>query len=171
MIVLKQFTRKDFSKLISWVTSPEDMVQWSGNTFKYPLDEEQLEKYVRGQEGDNPVRFILKAVDTDTNTYIGNLTLERINSENKTAALACVLVGDTDYRNKGIGEFMVKEAVRIGFELLGLETITLNVYTFNKAAIRCYEKVGFFIEGLNPNSKQWGNEKWEAYKMKICKNN
>lgn len=146
------------------------MVQWSGNTFKYPLDEEQLEKYVSGQEGDNPVRLILKAVDTETNAYIGNLTLERINSENKTAAIACVLVGDIDYRNKGIGEFMVKETVRIGFELLGLETITLNVYTFNKAAIRCYEKAGFVIEGLNSNSKQWGNEKWEAYKMKISKN-
>ncbi len=152
---------------MSWITSQESMVQWSGNTFTYPLNEEQLEKYIQGSEGENPRRKILKAVDSETGTYIGNITLEMKDPGTKKAAIACVLVGDTAYRNKGIGEIMVRETVKIAFQQLGLETITLNVYTFNKSAIRCYEKVGFVIEGLNPNSRKWGNEYWEAYKMKL----
>ncbi|MCP9228576.1 GNAT family N-acetyltransferase, partial [Bacillus mycoides] len=45
MIKLKQFTRSDFKQLINWINSEEFLIQWSGNAFTYPLNEQQLEKY------------------------------------------------------------------------------------------------------------------------------
>lgn len=45
MIKLEKFTRSDFKQLINWIDSEEFLIQWSGNAFTYPLDEQQLERY------------------------------------------------------------------------------------------------------------------------------
>jgi RimJ/RimL family protein N-acetyltransferase len=149
MIILKPFERTDFSTLISWFKSPEDLIQACGRTFQYPLDEAQLEIYLSGSQQPKPIRKIFKFVDFESCKHIGNATLERINLTEHSAAIACVIIGDPEFRGKGICEIIMQSVIQFAFDELGLTKLTLNVFDFNSPAIKCYEKAGFKIADRN----------------------
>lgn len=166
-IVLEEFTRNDFEKLISWISSPEYMIQWCGKTFSFPLDSAQLEKYMLGAEQDPPVRKILKAVDMSANIYFGNITIERIDKAAKQAALTCMLIGDNSYIGQGLCCEIVNSAVKIAFKEIGLETLTLNAFDFNTSAVKCYEKCGF--REIEKTILEYDTKKYMNIKMKLTK--
>src|SRR5438876_8129796 len=143
MIELKPFERSDFKALISWLPTEEFMIQACGRTFQFPLNARQLEYYMQGAEESPPERMIFKVVDTASNKHIGNLTLEKIDRKNLSAAVACVIIGDDAYKGKGICKMMMQKIIGIAFDELGLNKLTLNVYDFNSPAIKCYKSAGF----------------------------
>ncbi len=170
MIELKYFERTDFKQLIDWIDSPAFLLQWSGPAFKYPLTENQLEKYIENANNDQAETFVYKVIDQDSGKVIGHISLGRIDRENKSARIGKVLVGDQNVRGKGIGQQMMKEVLRIAFDELGLHRVTLGVFDFNKSAIACYEKIGFKKEGLLRDSSKYGNEYWSQWEMSILEN-
>ena len=52
-----------------------------------------------------------------------------------------------DLCGKGYGASIIDEAYRISRQLYPDKTLYLTVRTWNKRAIRCYEKAGFVIDG------------------------
>jgi RimJ/RimL family protein N-acetyltransferase len=164
-IELQPFERSDFAQLIKWSGSPEFLLQWSGSTFHYPLDEAQLEEYTNGSRGDVPVRKIFRVVDKTSGRTVGHIALSNINRRSRSAAISCVLIGDPDARGKGIGAQMIRRVLEIGFDELGLHRIQLSVFDFNTTAIACYEQVGFVKEGLHRETSRIGDEYWSAYLM------
>jgi len=46
MIKLEPFTSKDFLRLINWMDSERELVQFAGPIFSYPLTENQLTEYI-----------------------------------------------------------------------------------------------------------------------------
>ncbi|PGZ05717.1 GNAT family N-acetyltransferase [Bacillus cereus] len=162
MIKLKQFTRNDFKQLKNWIHSEEFLIQWSGNAFTYPLDEEQLEKYI---ESANTLAF--KVIDEETLNVIGHISLGQIDNRNKSARIGKVLVGDMKMRGRSIGKQMMKAVLYIAFEELKLHRVTLGVYDFNTSAISCYEKIGFVKEGLLRESKKVGDTYWNLWEMSM----
>lgn len=163
MIRLAGFERTDFGTLIGWIRSKDFMFQWCGSTFTYPLDELQLDKYMTGTVGKNPVRNVYKAVDPENGKHIGNLTLEF--KGRKEAVISCVIVGDPAKRGKGIGEKMIEEAVKIGFKKYGVKKISLNVFRSNGSAVRCYEKAGFRVTAKYPHPLRPDDEEWVNLRM------
>ena len=166
-LALEPFDRSDFARLIGWVPSPEVLLQWAGPIFDFPLNETQLETYLHGAEGDVPIRRIFRSVKTDTHVVVGHIELNNIDEKNKSATLCRVLVGDSSLRGKGIGAEMVKRALTIGFERLGLHRIDLVVFDFNEAAVDCYKKAGFTIEGRLRDARRLGEHYWSLYQMSI----
>lgn len=149
MIKLESFKKSDFKQLINWINSEEFLIQWSGNAFTFPLDEQQLEKYI---ESANTLAF--KVVDEETSDVIGHISLGQIDNINKSARIGKVLVGNTKMRGRSIGKHMMKAVLHIAFDELKLHRVTLGVYDFNTSAISCYEKIGFVKEGLLRESKE-----------------
>lgn len=49
---------------------------------------------------------------------------------------------------QGVGEQVIKETLKFGFETLKLHRIELEVFDFNHRAYRAYEKSGFIKEGI-----------------------
>ncbi len=49
---------------------------------------------------------------------------------------------------RGYGTEVVQLMLRYGFDTLGLHRISLRVASYNTRAIRCYEKCGFRLEGI-----------------------
>lgn len=141
MIRLETFNEADFDRLINWAVSEEILVQFSGPIFKFPLTKKQLEKYLTEKKS-----IAFKVVDTESGEIIGHS--EIYHSENSIAKLCRILIGDESFRGKGIGEQTINKLVEYSFEKLNVEKVELNVYDWNKSAIRCYEKSGFVI---NPN--------------------
>ena len=62
---------------------------------------------------------------------------------------------------------MIKAALKIGFEELGLHRISLGVYENNKAALNCYLKSGFQIEGVSRDILWYKNEYLSMIEMGI----
>ncbi|NKX58586.1 GNAT family N-acetyltransferase [Bacillus cereus] len=162
VIKLESFKKSDFKQLINWINSEEFLIQWSGNAFTFPLDEQQLEKYI---ESANTLAF--KVVDEETPDVIGHISLGQIDNINKSARIGKVLVGNTKMRGRSIGKHMMKAVLHIAFDELKLHRVTLGVYDFNTSAISCYEKIGFVKEGLLRESKRVGETYWNLWEMSM----
>ncbi len=74
-----------------------------------------------------------------------------------------------DYCNRGYGTKILKTAVEISNNLYPGAHIYLQVRTWNKRAIRCYEKVGFQISG-EAFVRITGSGKGEFFTMKYIGN-
>ena len=162
VIKLESFKKSDFKQLINWINSEEFLIQWSGNAFTFPLDEQQLEKYI---ESANTLAF--KVVDEETSDVIGHISLGQIDNINKSARIGKVLVGNTKMRGRSIGKHMMKAVLHIAFDELKLHRVTLGVYDCNTSAISCYEKIGFVKEGLLRESKRVGETYWNLWEMSM----
>ncbi|MGW6193108.1 GNAT family N-acetyltransferase [Bacillus cereus] len=167
MIKLKQFTRNDFKQLINWIDSEEFLIQWSGNAFTYPLNEQQLDSYIESANYENVNILAFKAVDEETKKVIGHISLGQIDYVNKSARIGKVLVGDTNMRGHSIGKQMMKAVLSIAFNELKLHRVTLGVFDFNSSAISCYENIGFVKEGLLRESKKVGETYWNLWEMSM----
>lgn len=162
LIKLEPLKRSDFKQLINWINSEEFLIQWSGNAFTYPLNDQQLEQYI---ESTNTLAF--KVIDEDSKEVIGHISLGQIDNINRSARIGKVLVGDTKMRGRSIGKHMMKAVLHIAFEELKLHRVTLGVYDFNTSAISCYEKIGFVKEGLLRESKKVGETYWNLWEMSM----
>ncbi|MDR6226154.1 GNAT family N-acetyltransferase [Desmospora profundinema] len=161
MIRLEPLAPADWKRLVEWTDSPEFLLQWAGPQFRFPLDEEQIKAHVEEGAG---IRRNFKAVLQDSGEMAGHVELNHINLENRSATVSRVLL-DPHRRGGGLGAAMVEEAVRIGFEGLGLHRLDLYVFDFNRSAIACYEKVGFRREGVLRHARRMGDEYWNLCVM------
>ena len=81
-------------------------------------------------------------IDAQTDSLIGNAGLHKLNHLHRNAEIG-IFIGDKKYWNKGYGTEALSLLIDYCFAVLNLHNISLNVYSFNARAIRCYEKVGF----------------------------
>jgi RimJ/RimL family protein N-acetyltransferase len=167
MITLRPFERSDFARLIGWADSPAFLLQWAGPLFTYPLDTAQLDRYLADAQQEPPTRMIFTAVDDATGAAVGHIEMAKIDARNRSASLSRVLIGDAARRGKGTGVEMVRRALEIGFDRVGLHRIDLVVFDFNAGAIACYEKAGFAVEGRLRESRRFGEEFWTLIQMSI----
>jgi RimJ/RimL family protein N-acetyltransferase len=93
--------------------------------------------------GSNPSFAI---VDKDIGKPIGATSLFDIDPIHRTAMFG-IFIGDRNYWNAGFGTEATNLVLDYGFHVLNLNNIALTVMSFNKRAIRCYEKCGFKLVG------------------------
>ena len=94
--------------------------------------------------------LFLSIIDKKTKQPIGSTTLI-LSEQDDLQANFGLMIGEKEYWGKGYGSECTKEMCRIGFELLGLEKISLTVFPENFSALHIYEKVGFQKVGLLKN--------------------
>jgi RimJ/RimL family protein N-acetyltransferase len=164
MIKLEKFNNTDFERLITWADNEEMLVQFSGPIFKFPLTTKQLEDYVKEEN-----RLPFKVIDTASEEVIGHAEIYK--SEDNLAKLCRILIGEEKYRGKGIGEKIVNLLVKYSFEKLNVEKVELNVYDWNKQAIKCYEKSGFAINPDKINKIIVQENIWISLNMTVNKTN
>ena len=168
MIVLEYFERNDFTQLTQWIHNDELLMNWSGSMFNYPLTEKSLEWYIEDVNEINiSDAFIYKAIDTTSGHTVGHISLGGISRKNRSGRISRVLVGGIDNRGRGCCKDMVNAVLKIGFEDLNLHRISLGVYDFNEAAIRCYQKSGFTIEGTTRDVLLFKGKWWSLVEMSI----
>ncbi|SET54858.1 Protein N-acetyltransferase, RimJ/RimL family [Salinibacillus kushneri] len=162
MIELQPFERSDFQQLIAWIESSAFMLQWGGPNIDYPLDEKQLEEYIK-----NADTMAYKVVEQESGKAVGHIALKQINNKTRSARISKVLVGDKGMRGQGIGQQMIKEVLKIAFDNLRLHRVSLGVFDFNESAIACYERCGFVKEGLRREVVRNEDKYWSIYEMSM----
>ena len=167
MIILKTFGPDDFQQLINWIDTEELLIKWSGSLFSFPLTIKSLEWYVKNTNvlGESDA-FVYKAVDNETGIVVGHISLGGLSWKNRASRISRVLVSP-DAQQKGICQQMTKAVLKTGFEELGLHRIGLGVYENNKAALNCYLKSGFNIEGVARDILWYNGEFLSMVEMSI----
>ena len=161
MVKLKKLKEEDFDTFKSWIKNKDELFQFAGPIFNFPITDGQLLNYINDNK-----REVYKVIHTKTNRIIGNAEL---NFENTLPRLSRILVAKIDNRNLGFGKLILNKMLEILFIERKYFDADLNVFDWNTQAIKCYEKVGFII---NPDIvyKQDNNgEIWTAINMTISK--
>jgi len=172
LIKLDSFEKEDLKKVIEWNVnkSADDLLQWAGPKYKYPLSLVQVENYLLNEvKKDNSNIFVYKIRLINTGEIIGTVELREIDENNKIGKVCRFLIGEENIRGKGIGAEVLKEILIIGFKDLRFEKITLGVFDFNQSAIKCYENVNFTKVKFTENVRKSSNGYWNLYEMAISK--
>lgn len=159
-IALEEFIPADFTRLISWITTEEQLIQFAGTVFQFPLTKEQLIDYL-----EQPNRHIFKVIHCDTEEVIGHC--EVYEEDTHSRRLCRILIGDKRFLGKGYGSALVSKLTKWCFSKQEIEIVTLNVFDFNTSAIKCYLKNGFMKGKLNDSPTLVAHERWYSFRMTI----
>ena len=166
MIRLEYFGLGDFDQLIGWITDEHLLTNWSGAMFRFPLTHEALEWYINETNVPGSSAFVYQVVEVETGQTVGHISLGGISVKNNAARISRVLLSNAA-RGKGYCAPMIRAVLKVAFEELKLHRVSLGVYHFNGAAIRCYEKAGLKTEGVMRDVLKWKDEYWSLMEMGI----
>lgn len=158
---LLPFTMEDYTTFISWITDARFLSQFAGKRLSYPVDEIQLDKFYS-----DPNRFPYKLIDSRNDQTIGHAEL-LITAD--TVRIGQVLIADEQQRGHGIGKALMHLLLDKSFTKWDKEIVELNVYDWNKAAIACYEKVGFKFNPDKHKETKVEKELWLTLNMRLTR--
>lgn len=107
-------------------------------------------------------------IENKQGEFLGSCHTMWMNMRNGTTYIA-IFIGHPDYRSKGYGTEAMKLFLNFLFNEVGLRKVKLNVFGFNKRAIRCYEKSGYIVEGINKKEIYRYGEYHDTYAMCITR--
>ncbi len=121
----------------SWLNDPE--------VYKYlevrGVTLEDVRAYIAKRNVD-PNALLLGIFDKDNDRHMGNIKLEPIDWDKKTAVFG-IVVGDKNYWRKGYGTEATRLIIDYAFQKLGLKEIILGFVSEHEAARKSYERAGF----------------------------
>ncbi|MGO4900963.1 GNAT family N-acetyltransferase [Bacillus sp. GM2] len=106
-------------------------------------------------------RDFIEQVILGSNTAKSYMILERVNEkpigitsliniDHKNRNAECIIdIGEKDFWGKGYGREALTLLLNYAFLEMNLHRVYLRVFSFNKKAIRLYEKLGFSHEGIS----------------------
>lgn len=145
---LVRFETKDFDRLISWLPTEDDLVEWCAAFFRHPLTHAQLESYLQSAKQLH-VREIF-TVWTDEGEAVGHIEISQI-WPHLSSRLSRVLVAPHK-RRRGLARSMISQALTRTFDEHRVDHVDLGVSANNVAAIGCYEKLGFAHVDIWPDA-------------------
>ena len=110
---------------------------------------EELKVYVSEREREKDVLFL--GIFTKKKKHIGNIKYEPIDLIRKTATMG-ILIGDKDWRGKGVAIEVIKASAHYLNSIYGVTTIFLGVNPNHQVAISVYKKIGFKFKGHDKNN-------------------
>jgi RimJ/RimL family protein N-acetyltransferase len=142
-VTLRALKRDDSGKVLDWINNPE-LKYLTGTVF--PVSEIEHEKWFENKIREK-FNKIFGIEEQSTKRLIGVAGLNNTDLINRNTDLY-IYIGDGNQWGKGLGTDAVKTLVSFVFNELNLHRISLVVFSYNKRAIRSYEKVGFVSEGI-----------------------
>lgn len=145
-IMLREYKADDIGPIRAWVNDPVT-TRYLSTRYWPPQTMADTEEFLSRmlQSSHNAYNFVI--ADALDERYIGQMDMFRVDWRLRCGELGMV-VGDSKERGKGIGCEALRLMQRFAFLTLGLERLELEVHMDNDAAIRCYQRAGFFLEGI-----------------------
>ncbi len=138
---LSPVSMDDVEKYTEWLNDMEigQFVTLSHIVLDIEKETELLRKLMRED-------YIFAIVEKDTNKVIGNCGIHQVSQVHRNASLG-IFIGEKTFWNQGIGTEATSLLLDFAFNILNLHNVYLSVMSYNKRAIRCYEKIGFKKSG------------------------
>lgn len=141
----------DYSLMAKWLSTIELLDYYEGRSNSFDL-EKVIKKFAPRTKGEEAVVPCIIEVNKKAIGYIQYYCIEPdeyrvedgINSKNYKFPYGLDLfIGETDNWNRGIGAMVVRSLISYLFNNENADIIFIEPQTWNKRAIRCYEKSGF----------------------------
>ncbi len=161
MRIRPYISEKDYPVVSRWITDERTHALWSGKRFEYPVSRENFDGVLRkyeNQSGDSP--FVATA---DAGTVIGFFCYGT-DPETNEGILRFMMIDDKR-RGNGYGKEMVRLALKYAFEIAGVDSVQLNVFSPNKNAKACYEGCGFEDRVVEEDWIRFRDESWAKINM------
>ncbi len=154
---LRPFRHADIPPLLTWFRTQAELVQWGGPGRTFPLDEAQMLALLAETNGTRPARRVWAGDRHGTLAATASV----LDWRQGTALLTMVGIAP-DARGQGLAAPFIGQVLQAVFQDPAIERLELNVYTFNAAAIRLYDALGFVREGIRRSLARVGEERWDA---------
>ncbi|MBI2299830.1 MAG: GNAT family N-acetyltransferase, partial [Armatimonadetes bacterium] len=137
--------REDLPIFVTWFNDPE--VRQYLSMFA-PMSLAQEERWFEGlRDRTDDFHLVIEIQQKGTWRPIGNCGLHNWDKRNRKVTVG-IAIGEKDCWSHGQGTAALKLLLAFAFDELNVHRVELNVYDFNARARRCYEKVGFRLEGV-----------------------
>ena len=163
MLSLTDFEESHFPELLSWFPDEAALIQWAGPALEFPLSAAKLSEMLAESQTDPPTRLCWTVTAEGAVAGHAQLVLDRKNGAGRIARVVLA----PGFRGKGLALPLVKSVIDRSFAIPWIERLELNVYTFNRPAIRTYERAGFVTDESSRSSKRVGDEVWEMVMMRL----
>lgn len=144
-IMLREYKREDLESIRKWCNNP-NVTRNLSDIFLFTHSLIQTEKFLNlmldgGKE--NYKGFVIS--DINTEEYIGQVDLIKIDWKNRVARMG-IVIGE-EKQGKGYGFMAIKILEDFVFNTLNLNKLELDLHDYNVRAYNCYAKCGFKEEG------------------------
>jgi RimJ/RimL family protein N-acetyltransferase len=140
---LRGIEREDIPTFVRWFNDPEVR---RFLLFNEPMSKAQEERWFESRAEKEDYIFGVEALVDEQWVHIGNTGLHELDYRNGVAEFG-IVIGEKARWSKGYGTEATRLTLGFAFGALRLNRVALEVFDFNKRAIRCYEKAGFTHEG------------------------
>lgn len=145
-IMLREYRSEDFSAIRSWVND-ETATRYLSTRYWPPQTDVDTQEFLSRmlQSSHNAYNFVI--ADVQDERYIGQMDMFRVDWRLRQGEIGMV-IASADQRGQGYGQEALALMQRFAFDTLGLERLELEVHMDNAAALACYRKAGFTLEGV-----------------------
>ncbi|MEG3753755.1 MULTISPECIES: GNAT family N-acetyltransferase [Psychromonas] len=149
------FEEPDYDQLIDWIDSKELNYLWGGPAYEFPLSHKKI-KYHCAQESVFP--FLVK----DEGQLVGFIELYEVSA---SEFRVCRVFISNEFRGQGKAQEMVLLAMQKAKIEFNANLLTLNVFSHNKPALKCYEKLGFKTTSNHVRELEFEGKVWQLIAM------
>lgn len=164
MIKIRIHKKDDIPYRVKWLNNPKAN-KFVGNSLSKKTNVKKQKDWFDEYQKDKNKKFF---TITDNTKPIGFMGLSNIDNINNNCDLF-IMIGEDDYRERGIGKEAMKWLLDYSFNKLKLHKINLGVICDNVIAIKLYKKLGFKIEGTMIDEVRHGNKYYNQYSMALFK--
>ncbi len=141
-VVLRPLGSGDLRRCVKWFSDPQ-VLHFLGRSGPMTLAEEERWFHEYRRRSDEQIF----AIEVD-GKHVGNLGLHKVDRVHRKAELG-IVIGEPGYWSRGFGTDALRAGLGYGFDVLGLNKISLEVLEYNERGIRAYVKCGFQREGVH----------------------
>ncbi len=163
-LLLRQYRPEDFDDIRSWIGDRRTHAFWCAGRFRFPPEPEDFRQVLaRAAESAGEAPFTAELAGKAAGFFCWSADRET------NAGKLRFVVLDPALRGRGLGQALLRLALRHAFGEWGAETVLLSVFPENLRAKRCYEAVGFRELSTAEGVFTFGEERWGRCSMGIRK--
>lgn len=163
--VVRKLQRRDLERSMTWLKDPSVNKFLSHDFNNLTVEQEEAwYDFLQNSKDD----LVFAVLDKNDLKHIGNCALHKIDPMKNTCEIG-IVIGEKKYWNRGFGSDAVKSVIRFVFNSLNISRILLNVYSYNKRAIRSYKKCGFVQVKVLEKNHFYDGEHWDTLVMECSR--
>jgi len=161
---LRPLERVDLARYQELFSEPEISLHYGG--LGVPENLNQLQRRYDAGEFDTTDRSLSLAIEAD-GTLIGAMVLRNLENLPSRSATFGIIIGDSDYLDRGYGTEASTLLLDYAFAVLGYHKINLDFFEYNARAQAMYEKLGFVLEGRRRENHWTRGRFWDDILMGV----
>ena len=164
MLRLRPYKACDAEKIVTWIGDEFAFRQWCSDRYDhYPITAADMNAQYDSLAFED---WFYPMTAFDSTGPVGHLIMRFTDPEKKTLRFGFVII-DAAQRGQGYGREMLSLALKMAFEILKAEIVTLGVFENNPRAHRCYLTAGFRDLPDAPRSVHLLDEDWPCREMEL----